>query len=345
MGDMMGFTHKGSHAVDKLSILKNIPTYNEIIKMVEASDADSEEKCLMGLLIMTGCRISEATNVKLEDVKIWDDKHRPLEIDYKNYPYLNPFDNPYAEVALNNLKAHTRSKKGKPIKDNFPFKHISLTCTEQFLEPYRWIITRLMEVSKEKKDPKARVITFSRNVAWWRLKRILGNSAYPHLVRHWTATNDLRLGLHSEIVRKKLGHRTFTALNTYSNLDFGDVTKQLQAVYGPVLSKMDKPLSVEQTIGYYTAAQKVGQRQIPQTHMKKEDVIRKQDGTLVFVNTAGKAREYQTKVLNEMPEVEAHRKEELAKAKAIIDAKKKAEQDKVKELQMKKFSEEVLQIV
>ncbi len=339
IGDTMSFKHTGSHATDKLSILKHVPSYDEIIKMIKDGKPNSEELALMGLLILTGARISECLRVRLKDIRYKNEFDQDIMPDYENF-YIPPATAgaPVAVITLDNLKAH-----GDRKKDNFKFKYITVIATEKFIDPYDWIRLRANEVGKQK-NPDAKLITFSRTVAWWRIKKIMGNDAYPHLFRHWCATNDLRLGLHSEAVRKKLGHRSFSALNTYSNLNFDDVSKQLKAVYGPAINQAIKPLSSTKVLGMYTAAQQVGMKQTADS-VKKEEVIMDGNGKLDVIYAGYKPRTIARQILKTMPDVKEYNNQLREKAILLAKEKKAAIKRSAEDERIASISNDLLPVV
>ena len=210
------FNYKISHKSDRGRILEQIPSYAEMILKIKGLNISKEDRCLLSMMLCLGGRVSEILNVKWKDIIIKDNLRRPAIMADPNMFTVALCDNieyGHMDIILTNLKGH--KKKGEVIKTEY--KTIPIEYNNVFMEPFIWIKEYLIQLKPY--DPERKIFNYSRGQVWFKMKKLFGDGYFPHLMRHISATNDLRLGINLESLRKKLGHRTDSMFMFYSHLN------------------------------------------------------------------------------------------------------------------------------
>jgi integrase len=266
------FNYDGPHKSERGKILNQLPSYKEMIDKIRSLPLDKEQRALLSMMLLTGGRVSEIITLKWSDITI-KQKHgyrANLLNDMEcTHALCDHVEYPSIEIIMKNLKAH--KKKGAPNKQDY--KTVPIIYADMFIDPFTWICQYLLTLKPY--DPEKRIFNFTRGQVWWLIKKHFGPDFFPHLFRHISATNDLRLGIKIDSLRKKLGHRTASMYLFYSHLNTEDLKKDLQSIYGEDLSKIskdDKPLTPAQVVGAFAAAHEV--RETGNTvNIKKESII------------------------------------------------------------------------
>lgn len=151
-----------------------------------------KEKAIIEFLYSTGCRVSELTNVKRDDVN-WNDKS--VHLFGKGKKHRVSFINAKAEITL---KEYLDSR-------NDDCEYLLVTSRK----PYRQM----------HKDGVEKIV---RNISN-RASELTGKRITPHILRHTTATTALRNGMPIADISKLLGHEKIDTTMIYAKSSLSDV--------------------------------------------------------------------------------------------------------------------------
>lgn len=152
-------------------------------------------KALFELFYASGLRLSELTNLKMENINLAE---RMLRVLGKgNKERLVPFNRKTAEVLQEYLKVSSKEYKnrGEHIFLNFRGRKISERGVEKIVK----------EVFKRINDS--------------------GKNVYPHLFRHSFATHLLQRGVDLRMIQELLGHSNLATTEKYTTLNYSDLLK------------------------------------------------------------------------------------------------------------------------
>jgi len=299
---LMGkFNYKDSHRADRTELLKSPPTYSETFQHIEDTKMTKEERAMFGLSVLTGARISEVLGVQQKDIKIYGGGNIIISSkDTNNYQLCAPYEIQKIIITMMNKK----SKKQK-------FKQVPIVNNAIFTKPISWLIDRLAEQGI---NPNMKLFTFTRQQAWWRIKRRLGNDWFCHMTRHVAASNDVRAGINPGVLKEKLGWSDLSPYGAYVHLNVDAIHDELKRIYGPNMEKyneavgtttddraLKKPLSPTQLLGAYAAAAGVKEvkTHIPMGNIKKafkKETVVVQDGKKQNIYLSREAREIRDKI-------------------------------------------------
>lgn len=162
------------------------------LEYLRASCQSIEEKAIIEFLYSTGCRVSELSNVKKDNIN-WSDKS--VHLFGKGKKHRTSFINAKAEVAL--LK-YLDSRD-----DDCEYLFVSSR------KPYR-------QMHKEGIEKIVRNISA-------RASTLTGKHITPHVLRHTTATIALRSGMPITDISKLLGHEKIETTMIYAKSSLEDV--------------------------------------------------------------------------------------------------------------------------
>ena len=167
------------------------PLTEEQVEILRDCILTRRERAILEFFLSTGCRLSEALNVKINDV---DFNNKTLLVIGKGDKERRVYFTERCKRALNNyLKAR---------EDNSEY----LFVTDR--KPYRKISPRGMQ----------------RIVKIMKIKAGLDINIHPHIFRHTFATQALRSGMRPEIIQQILGHEDVgITLKVYAKLAESDV--------------------------------------------------------------------------------------------------------------------------
>lgn len=178
-------------AVIKTARKERHPMSLRDLEKIRVACADSREKALVDFLFSTGCRISEVSNVKLEDINLDDGTVliRHGKGDKERTVYIN------AESAIS-IQRYLNERKGTSdylfISQKCPFGKLKIRALEK-------IITGIVQ----RTDLKIKVT--------------------PHVFRHTSATVAIRHGMPVEQVQRMLGHESLDTTMVYARTDDSQV--------------------------------------------------------------------------------------------------------------------------
>ena len=152
----------------------------------------AKEKAIIEFLYSTGCRVSELTNVKKDDVN-WDDKS--VHLFGKGKKHRISFINAKAQITL---QEYLNSRD-----DDCEY----LFATSR--KPYRQM----------NKDGIEKIVRIISN----RASESIGKRITPHILRHTTATTALRNGMPVADISKLLGHEKIDTTMIYAKSSLADV--------------------------------------------------------------------------------------------------------------------------
>jgi site-specific recombinase XerD len=194
---------------------KNAFKDDEVVKMRDHLRT-SREKAIFELLLSTGCRVTELSQIKLDDFQgdnsiVVHGKGRKDRYVYLNATARYALENYMADRKDNSLylfprmiSAEIMFKKGVPKKE------------------YRYWYKNPEYVKGNEHIEKGTIEYIIR-----RIGNECGVKAYPHKFRRTCATNALRNGMPIEMVSKMLGHDNLSTTQIY--LDIND--DQLKAMH------------------------------------------------------------------------------------------------------------------
>ncbi len=151
-----------------------------------------KEKAIIEFLYSTGCRVSELTNVKRDDVN-WNDKS--VHLFGKGKKHRVSFINAKAEITL---KEYLDGR-------NDDCEYLLVTSRK----PYRQM----------HKDGVEKIV---RNISN-RASELTGKRITPHILRHTTATTALHNGMPIADISKLLGHEKIDTTMIYAKSSLSDV--------------------------------------------------------------------------------------------------------------------------
>lgn len=167
------------------------PLTEEQVEILRDCMLTRREKAILEFFLSTGCRLSEALNVKIKEL---DFNNKTLLVIGKGNKERKVYFTERCKRALLNYL--------KDRKDNCEY----LFITDR--KPYRKLSTRGMEVIVNKMQQKSGL---DRNI-------------YPHIFRHTFATHALRSGMKPEVIQQILGHEDVgITLKVYAKLAESDV--------------------------------------------------------------------------------------------------------------------------
>lgn len=167
------------------------PLTEEQVEALRDCILTRREKAILEFFLSTGCRLSEALNVKIKEL---DFNNKTLLVIGKGNKERKVYFTERCKRALLNYL--------KDRKDNCEY----LFITDR--KPYRKLSTRGMEVIINKMQQKSGL---ERNL-------------HPHIFRHTFATHALRSGMKPEVIQQILGHEDVgVTLRVYAKLAESDV--------------------------------------------------------------------------------------------------------------------------
>jgi integrase/recombinase XerD len=174
-----------------MSTPKKLPKYLKEIEVRKLLDAPSREKLrdrlILRMLYRCGLRVSELTNLKIEDIDFGD-----------------------ASLIV---------RGGKGNKDRLiPVDHQTLDMVEFFIEGATSGFLILSE-----RNEKLSTRQVERLVEMYGKEAGLEQSVHPHMLRHSFAVHCLKSGMNLRTVQKMLGHSSLTTTQIYLDITGEDV--------------------------------------------------------------------------------------------------------------------------
>lgn len=167
------------------------PLTEEQVEQLRDSMLTRREKAILEFFLSTGCRLSEALNVKIKELDF--NNKTLLVIGKGNKERKVYFTERCKRALLNHLKDR---------KDNCEYLFIT------DVKPYRKLSERGMQ----------------RIVNTMKIKSGLDRNIHPHIFRHTFATHALRSGMKPEVIQQILGHEDVgITLKVYAKLAESDV--------------------------------------------------------------------------------------------------------------------------
>ena len=181
----------------------------DIFERLIAETSNIMYKVVLAVLYETGARLSEVLNLKVSDVEEVEEGYFKLVIrDAKNGESRTVFVVKYAWLLRMYLE--------------------SLNPTAVYLFP-----------SRKRKGKPLHPSTIQNYLKRWSKK--YGVNVYPHLFRHFRATQLIKEGVPTHVVMKLLGHRSQEMMKVYVHLTGVDVEEIVLSKYGIRLGrKSDK---------------------------------------------------------------------------------------------------------
>jgi len=193
--------------------LPEVLTEEEMIgflnSLPEESVLDLRNRAIFEMLYATGIRISELTNLNINDINFGERLIRVIGKGKKER--IVPFN----DNALVTVKKYIQvSRKAFPDRPEFVFlnfrgKQISVRGVEKIL--------------------KKLYINYTSS----------DKNIYPHLFRHSFATHLLRRGANLRVIQELLGHSNLSTTEKYTSLDYKDLLKSYKKFH-PRLQKDKK---------------------------------------------------------------------------------------------------------
>lgn len=145
------------------------------------------EKAIVEFIYSTGCRVSEMTGLKIQDLNF--DRKEVLLLG-KGNKYRTSYLNARAEIALT---SYLNGKKPSPDDSVFSSER----------KPYKGVSRRTIEDIVSDLGKRAGI----------------NRSVYPHLIRHTTATDGLNRGMDITEIQQLLGHSNVNTTLIYAKVD------------------------------------------------------------------------------------------------------------------------------
>lgn len=196
--------------IPSIKFRHNIPDILSVHEMLHLLDSitlnnklDYRNKAMLELMYATGIRISEMTNLKLNDI-FWEEHIIRVFGKGRKERHI-----PVAEQSLKFVEIYSRSYRPLLIKGR----------DEQFV----FLNVRGSKLSR---------------MGFWKILRQLALSAgikkhiSPHTIRHSFATHLLEAGANLRIVQTLLGHSSINTTQIYTNIDLTHI-KENHRLYHP----------------------------------------------------------------------------------------------------------------
>lgn len=162
------------------------------LEYLRSSCETVREKAIIEFLYSTGCRVSELTHIKKEDVD-WNTKR--VHLFGKGQKHRTSFLNAKSEVAL---AAYLKSRE-----DDSEFLFVSERKPHQ-------------QLSKEAVEKVVRKLAA-------KMSTVISKPITPHILRHTTATMALQSGMPIEDISKLLGHESIDTTMIYAKTSIESV--------------------------------------------------------------------------------------------------------------------------
>ncbi|MCK4266521.1 MAG: tyrosine-type recombinase/integrase [Thermoplasmata archaeon] len=185
--------------MDGMHLPKTLPKYlkeREVQKLLNAPERDNyRNRLILRLLYRCGLRVSELTNLRIEDIMFGD----------------------------NQLIV----RRGKGGKDRVvPVDHYTLDMIEDFLRDDETNeIAKSGYLIQSERNERMSTRQVERIVAEYGLKAGIPQQIHPHMLRHSFAVHCLKAGMNLRTVQKMLGHSSLTTTQIYLDIT-GDDVKQ-----------------------------------------------------------------------------------------------------------------------
>lgn len=189
------------HGPKKEKKLPNYLKYQEFVDLVESCDETPlgvRNRMILELLFATGVRVSEAVNIKIEDINF---KDREIKVFGKGKKVRIVYFNKVCQSVMSNYVLNARQEllKGKR-SDYLLINHLGNKLTTRGVED---IIDRLIKNSSVK------------------------HKISPHTLRHTFATLLLNEGMDIREVQELLGHARLSTTSIYTHVS----NEELRRVY------------------------------------------------------------------------------------------------------------------
>jgi len=172
---------------------------DQTIRLVDIKDTTflgKRDHAILELFYSSGLRLSELTNLKIEDISLTDENIRVTGKGNKSRIV------PIGKNALNALNDWLLERK-KIVK----------------LSPENNIIF----LSKQGNPLSSRTIQY--RLKYWALKQGIPENIHPHLLRHSFASHILQSSQDLRAVQELLGHSNISTTQIYTHLDFQHLSK------------------------------------------------------------------------------------------------------------------------
>ena len=185
--------------MDGMQLPKKLPKYlkeRDVQKLLNTPDRENyRDRLILRLLYRCGLRVSELTNLCIEDIMFSDN--------------------------------HLIVRGGKGGKDRIiPMDHYTLDMIEDFLRnPETNEMAKSGFLIQSRCDEQMSTRHVERLVAEYGRKAGITQHVHPHMLRHSFAVHCLKSGMNLRTVQKMLGHSSLTTTQIYLDIT-GDDVKQ-----------------------------------------------------------------------------------------------------------------------
>lgn len=204
---------KGSAKADRSKTAehwKHILSYEELTKLIQEAPTTKEwQKPFFATAVLTGARKGEIREIKKKDI-VWFDAYKKVIADPKSY--LSVYR---ADFYLNNEK-----------NKQTPFKTISVPKKQIFAPLLNIVFDYWLSIH----SPEEKLFDVNASRVWQVYKEVFGRSWYPHITRHFAASNDTILGLKDISIRSKFGWADSRMQNNYAHFNTQNYLDDLDRV-------------------------------------------------------------------------------------------------------------------
>lgn len=180
--------------------LPNYFKYNEFITMIEVLDdtpLDIRNRLILEMLLATGCRVSELSNIKLNDI---NGEAKEIKVRGKGNKERIVYYGSYCEDALNNYLNNSRDILLNGLSSEYLFiNNSSHKLTDRGI---RLIVDNIVK------------------------KSCVKSKISPHTFRHTFATMMLNEGCNIKSVQELLGHASLSTTGIYTHLTNEEVRRE-----------------------------------------------------------------------------------------------------------------------
>ena len=184
-----------------LPVVLTIDEASELLNLPEPEDFfSSRDRAILELLYATGIRLSELTDLELQDLNIRDKFIRVKGKGGKER--VVPFGGPAQKAIILYLKFRGEAETGSLFLNKFR-KGLSQRWVEKIVDKYISLTSIKKKIS-------------------------------PHKLRHSFATHLLMMGADIRTIQELLGHSSLSTTQKYTHLDFETLRKEYEKAQGKI---------------------------------------------------------------------------------------------------------------
>lgn len=206
----MGYDESMRSSFDRQNIF-DVPTYTDMIAKVKAIPDTDDKKIALGILVATGCRVSEILRIKKSHIKFFSFENKELTENFG-----------IDDIHMVQLNLYTEKNR------NTKYRIVPLIKNDLFYD----LVKLIFEQWQSLEFNDSYICQTNRIDLWRKVKKVFGKDYYPHFLRHSSVTNDTRAGINPAILKSKYGWTDLRPHTVYSHLNYNDLLEAQERVFG-----------------------------------------------------------------------------------------------------------------